>query len=176
MEKITNNKIGDFFMKKNIFIILFLVIIVTLIPKENKEELRIRVIANSDTTYDQNIKMMVVSTLIKNISNFDQKNLVGEVKANLNHLDSEVATVLKTIKYSIDIKQVYFPTKEVNGKIIPGGKYLTLLVVIDKGEGKNWWSLLYPEYHGLSFEDFESNDVEFKFYFIEKLKKSLKMD
>ena len=38
-----------------------------------------------------------------------------------------------------------FPTKEYENVKFPKGKYYALKVVIGKGEGENWWCVLYPQ-------------------------------
>ena len=43
---------------------------------------------------------------------------------------------------------------------MPSGKYMTLLFIIGKGEGKNWWSILYPEFYGINYED--SDEIEYR--------------
>ena len=155
-------------MRKKVFLIVIVIIaIILLIPEENNE-FRIRVIANSDSSADQNEKMAVVSALQKRIAGFDQNDIAGEVIANIDILEADVKRVLRHDNYLLSIKKIKYPAKTINGRVIPGGKYRTLLVVIGKGEGKNWWSLLYPNYHGISFEDAESVDIEYEYYFREK--------
>jgi stage II sporulation protein R len=133
-------------MKKIILIIVCIIGLILLINEQQSDELRIRVIANSDSTSDQLIKQKIVRLIKNKIATFNKDEF-------------------KEIKYTIEIKETTFPTKEVEGRIIPGGVYSTLLVVIGSGVGKNWWSLLYPDYHNISFEDLETGEVEFKFYF-----------
>lgn len=159
-------------MKKFILVIVGLLIIFLIIPKE-KEELRIRVIAASNQLEDQIIKMEVVRSLQNKINEFSKKDIVKEVKENLDELDKTVRIVLKDKKYEISIARVRFPPKEIKGEIIKGGTYQTLLIVIEEGKGKNWWSLLYPDYHHLSFEDLETGDVTIKVYFWESIKNVL---
>lgn len=159
-------------MKKIIIIISIIIGIVILIPKE-AEEFRIRVIANSDSTADQNLKMKVVNALLVEIKDYDKDNIVRDIKNNLNDIDKTVKKVLGNKEYNIDIKKLRFPPKELNGEVIKGGKYMALVIVIEEGKGKNWWSLLSPEF-SKGFEDVETGDVEFKFYFFEELKKSFK--
>lgn len=159
-------------MKKFILVMLVLLFIFLIIPKE-KAELRIRVIAASNEIDDQKIKMEVAQALQKKISEFSKDDIVREVKDNLDELDKTVKMILKNKKYQISITKVRFPPKEIKGEIIKGGTYQTLLIVIEEGKGKNWWSLLYPDYHHLSFEDLETGDVTIKVYFWESIKKVL---
>lgn len=173
MEKNTNNKIGDFFMKKYLGIILLIIAIILIIPNEQKE-IRLRVIANSNSVEDQNLKYQVVDLLLKEIEQLDQNNLEKEIKANLKKFDKLISNKINA-KYTISFKNVYFPPKELKGEVIKGGKYKTLLVVIDSGMGRNWWSILNPEFKAV-FEDEETSDVEFKFFFFEEIKKVLNSD
>ena len=169
---IANNKVGDYMRKKLLLIIIVIIGIILLIPKEN-DEFRIRVIANSNSVSDQNEKMMVVEAIQKRITQLNKSDIINEVINNLAILDNDIQKTLSHHDYSIRITKVRFPPKEINGQVIPGGKYRALLVIIGKGEGKNWWSLLYPDYHGISFEDIDSDEIEYKFYFWEELKKLL---
>ena len=53
---------------------------------------------------------------------------------------------------------------QLDGKLISGGDYLTLLVTIGKGLGNNYWTILYPEYFGYTFEEVYSGEVEIRSY------------
>lgn len=159
--------------KKIIFIIAILIILLMLIPSKN-EEFRVRVIAASDSNQDQSAKYAVVRTIKKEINKLDKENIIFEIERNIDIIES---TIYKTLKkyydnpnYIVKITNENFPPKELEGNVIPGGNYRTLLIVIDDGKGKNWWSLLYPNYFNVSFEDLNSGEVEVKSYFYEKIK------
>lgn len=62
-----------------------------------------------------------------------------------------------------------FPPKSLNDEVIPGGTYESLVITIGRGEGNNYWTLLYPEYYGITFEDINTGEVEIKSYFWELL-------
>jgi len=159
-------------MKKYIYILLIILLIIIIIPK-HEEELRIRVIANSNSRIDQELKMKVVNILLEEINSYDNNNLINEIKNNLCEIDKKIKPTLENNEYELTIKKMRFPPKELNGEVIKGGKYLTLAVIIGKGEGKNWWSLLSPSFRK-GFEDDNCGDVEFKFYLYEEIKKSFK--
>lgn len=148
-------------------IVLLAMLVLNAITK--KDELRIRVIANSDNQYDQAIKYQVVSIVKSVIRANDTKE---EIVAKLDILDEKVSSYLshKNIDYTIDIADIRFPPKELNGQLVPGGIYESLVIIIGEGQGKNWWSLLYPEYFNVTFEDIESGDVILKSYFYDLFK------
>jgi hypothetical protein len=153
------------------FLILLIIFLVIVFLPQESNEFRIRVIAASDSIEDQRQKYLVVKVLQEEIRKYDENDIINEIKDNINLLEAKVYGVLQGRKFSMKISKVSFPTKKIDGEIISGGKYETLLIVIDSGEGKNWWSILYPKYHNISFEDLESGEVEFEFYFFEKIKR-----
>lgn len=173
MVNITNNKIGDIMKKKTILFIFIVIIMIAWMIPSGSDEFRIRVIANSDTSADQYEKMVIVEELNVFIGTLNKEDIVAEIKSHMVEINDILRKYLNYKEYSLSIQKAKFPAKEINGQIIPGGRYETLLIIIGKGEGKNWWSLLYPDYHGLCFEDLQTDDVEYKSYFWEELKKLL---
>ncbi|WP_165477422.1 stage II sporulation protein R, partial [Clostridioides difficile] len=59
--------------------------------------------------------------------------------------------------YSVKVGIQYsnFPTKQYSNIVLPAGEYKALKIIIGKGEGKNWWCVMFPP---LCFVD-ESNGV-----------------
>lgn len=165
-------------MKKWIYILIGVIIFVVIQNKTPEKELRVRVIANSDSVFDQEIKYEVVSELIDTLDGLAIKDdkIEKTIANNMKQIDSKISKVLMengviNQGYKVEITKEKFPTKHLDNKVIPGGKYKTLVVRIGKAEGKNWWSLLYPEFFNCSYEDVNSGEVEFKSYFWDKLKK-----
>lgn len=158
-------------MKKILVILCIVIIAILIIPSEDSE-FRIRVIANSDSVEDQALKMKVVNGILSEIKEYDEENIENEVKDNIDEINKIIKKIVKDEEYSLRVKKVRFPPKELDGEIIRGGKYKALVVVIGEGKGKNWWSILNPDFHK-GFEDVEGGDVEFKFYIFEEIKKGL---
>ena len=157
---------------KKIIIIFVLILLFITIGNNESESLRIRVKANSDSYVDQSIKKEIVKIVVKEIKANDTKE---KVEKKISILKEKINDYLKgKYQLSISIKDEYFPEKSLNGKIIESGYYESLVIEIGEGKGKNWWTLLYPEYFNVSFEDIQSNEVEYRFYLFEKIKKILK--
>ncbi|HHZ11813.1 MAG TPA: hypothetical protein GYA05_03755 [Acholeplasmataceae bacterium] len=154
--------------RKRMLLVLILIILIALFLPRGSKEFRIRVVAASDSTEDQREKHAVVRVLKEEIGKFNRNDIINEVERNIDLLKGKVSEVLQGKEFEMVIAEVRFLAKEYDGKIISGGKYRTLLVVIGEGRGKNWWSILYPEYHGISFEDKE--EIKFEFYFYEKFR------
>ena len=169
-------------MKKKIIIIISIVLLLfILIPKEENKDLRIRVIANSNNPYDQEIKYRVASEAIRILNKIKNDNidLKERILSNIPDIKKQIEVTLKEKNYhdvSLDIYlgEEKFPTKTYNDKIIPGGVYETLVIKIGDAKGSNWWSLLYPEFFELSFEEINSNEVEYRSYIWDNIKKIFK--
>jgi len=156
-------------MKKKGFLIIIILLFIWLVLPEKNENIRVRVIANSDEKIDQIYKNEVVKimkSIIKCDDSYeDVENKMGVLEEELLEYGKE-----KDLKISVEFTKTKFPTKSLNDKVIEGGIFDTVLITIGKGEGKNYWSLLYPEYYGITFEDVESENIEVKFYLYEKIK------
>jgi len=156
-------------MKKWILIILIVFVLFIMFTDSNdSEELRFRVIANSDSFVDQELKYKVVKELQK-------------VNISINNLDiikekAEYIILSNNFNYKVEVsvKPQKFETKYYNKKIIEGGVYKTIVVTIGSGEGKNYWTILYPEYFKVSFEDINTGNVKYDIWIVNKLRELIK--
>lgn len=144
------------------------------------EAIRFRVVANSDSKYDQSIKLKVKTEVEKEL--FDLlKNTKGIEEArktindNLNYIDNKINNLLikenYSLGYELNFGYNYFPEKEFNGVTYEEGMYESLLVTLGKGEGDNWWCVLFPPLCLLEAE--ESDEVEYKLFIQELIEKYL---
>jgi stage II sporulation protein R len=157
-----------FFMKKIIVIILIIFVLFIMFNDSNdSSELRFRVIANSDSIVDQNLKYKVVREL--------QKIKISKKNLDIIKKKAEYIVLSNNFNYKLDvsIKNQSFETKYYNNKIIEGGVYKTIVVTLGKGEGKNYWTILYPEYFNVSFEDINTGNVKYDIWIIKKIKEIL---
>ena len=114
---------------------------------------RLHIIANSDSSDDQNLKLKVrdniidyMNTLTENTSNKDEVISIAS-----NHLNTFIEIALNTIKdngynynVNIEIGNFYFPTKSYSNISFPAGNYDALKIEIGKAIGQNWWCVLFP--------------------------------
>lgn len=153
-------------MKKILFLIIIL-FLCFIIPHKN-DEVRVRIISNSNEQIDIDNKYIVRDALVKIFKNYTFQNTDEFLTNNLNivindlkkELSDDVFCLLK-----ISYKETYFPPKSKNNTFTPPGKYKTLLIEIDNAKGSNWWSVLYPEFFNVNYSDFK--EVEFKWYFFD---------
>lgn len=138
-------------MKKVIVVIMLILTIIFL--SKNDEMIRIRVLANSNSEYDQKVKSEVVDIvkdefkeILKDTRNINDAR--NKINANLDRISSKVDTFLtkSEIKYDskVNFGLNYFPTKEYNKKRYEEGYYESVLITLGKGEGDNWWCILFP--------------------------------
>ena len=136
-----------------------------------KEAIRMRVLANSNSEVDQSVKMEVSKELQKSMYHL-LKNTKGVmqareiIQAHMDDLDTTVSTTLKRLDYDlgyeINYGMNYFPNKEFHGVTYEEGYYESVLVTLGKGEGDNWWCVLFPPICLLEAD--ESDEVEYKFF------------
>ena len=116
--------------------------------------LRLHVIANSDSSYDQSLKLKVRDAILEKAPEMF-KDACGKSdawdisKENLDVLKDIAENELKAngCDYSVNVSlgESFFPTKEYeNGYRLPAGFYDALKVEIGEARGKNWWCILYP--------------------------------
>lgn len=133
-----------------------------------EESIRLRVLANSNSEYDQEIKKEVSYALQNEISNIitledDINSAKLKLKNNLGIIDNRINNVLTSRNYNksynINLGLNYFPEKEFKGVKYKEGYYESLLVTIGEGKGNNWWCVLFPPLCILEAE--ESDEVEY---------------
>ena len=74
---------------------------------------------------------------------------------------------INTIK--VEYKNETYPAKSYNDEFIPSGTYPSIVITIGEGKGKNFWTLLYPDFFKISFDD--NNEIEYRSYIYDKIKK-----
>lgn len=115
--------------------------------------LRLHVIANSDTSVDQNLKLRLRDYILqegKDIFNgsINVENAVEKIEPVLPELEKSAKAFMNQAGFDYDVKislsNEYFTTRTYETVTLPAGKYLALRVVIGSGEGHNWWCVMFP--------------------------------
>ena len=139
--------------------------------------IRVRVIANSNSLYDQSIKMKVkdyieknISTLLLSVTDIDEaRDIINSNISSFNGIDNIFNDNNYNMDYNVNFGNNYFPDKEYKGVIYKEGEYESLVVTIGKGQGDNWWCVLFPPLCLLEGKDNNSSDVEYKSFVKEML-------
>ena len=133
--------------------------------------LRFHVLANSNSSFDQQLKLEVRDVLLHTIydhfeqqkngrsaENGEERNsaaaeptkeeLLSYIKENSGSLKAAAERYLQSrgVSYPVDlrIERCYFPTRQYGSMTFPSGTYDAVRVLMGRGAGRNWWCVLYP--------------------------------
>ena len=138
----------------------FTVLAVTLVVCESdavkirESVLRFHVIANSDSSIDQQNKLAVrdgiadlCSSLFKDSENKSQSMEIA--KSSLKKIEAEAQKILVSrgdnSTVTASVRQRFFPTRHYEGVSLPAGVYDTLDIEIGSASGKNFWCVMFPD-------------------------------
>lgn len=127
---------------------------------------RLHVIANSDSSEDQALKLKIRDSLLNYMndicSNCTTKeeaiSLANENKKKFQQIaEQTISENGYNYPVKINIDNFYFPTKNYGDITLPAGFYDALRVEIGEAKGKNWWCVMFPS---LCFIDVSSGIVD----------------
>lgn len=173
-------------MKKVIIIVALFVGIFYMSHKETeviipKEAIRFRVIANSNSSKDQQNKLIVRDSIQKqmtddltNTKNIEEARIL--IASNLNKYNNLIEKTLQenniNSDFNINYGMNYFPKKVYKGVTYEAGNYESLVITLGDGLGKNWWCVMFPPLCLLEAEETEeTTEVEYKFFIKELIDK-----
>lgn len=115
--------------------------------------LRLHILANSDSEEDQKLKLEVRDAILLESngvlngaeSKIDAINLTSVNLEKFKEVSENVVKKYgKDYPVNVKIEKTYFNTREYENFTLPAGEYDALRVLIGKGEGKNWWCIMFP--------------------------------
>lgn len=114
--------------------------------------LRFHVLANSDSPADQALKLdvrnLLLSRIQKELPSPTREELLAYIRDNRQNLteDAESYMASRGFPYSAQIRteRHYFSTRTYGSLTFPCGFYDSIRVLLGKGDGHNWWCVLYP--------------------------------
>ena len=148
-------------MKKAVTFCLFVlvgVMILNVLPIHGEGEIydsvvRLHVIANSDSTEDQALKLKVrdgvlrvASELVEGCATRDEAEVA--LRGGLDIVEDAARAVVEAEEYeygvSVKLCEEEYPTKNYESVCFPSGCYMSLQVKIGDAVGQNWWCVLFP--------------------------------
>ena len=174
-------------MKKYIYLIIAIIVMGIVYINVNADEvvipdsaIRVRVIANSNSLVDQDMKLRVMeylqtylSPLLVDVSSIEEARDI--INDKLGEINDSVGEILKDnnydMGYSVNFGDNYFPNKEYKGVKYKAGEYESLVVTLGTGGGDNWWCVLFPPLCLLDATDDDSSDIEYKLWVQELIEK-----
>ena len=100
--------------------------------------LRLHVIANSNSEYDQNIKLAVRDEILKVASEVPDKTKIDAI------INKTLAELGADYSGSISVVRKNVPEKEYKSIRLPEGVYTCINVTLGDGKGENWWCVVFP--------------------------------
>ncbi|WP_420828157.1 stage II sporulation protein R [Cytobacillus citreus] len=128
------------------------------------EAIRLRILANSDSEADQELKRRIrdavnaeITEWVEELTSIEETRRL--IRSRLPEIQKIAESVVEKEKLTqavkIDFGKVDFPTKLYGEFLYPAGEYEAILITLGEGKGANWWCVLFPP---LCFLDF-SNGV-----------------
>ena len=170
---------------KRIIPLLLLFMISTFLCSCSKAPLRLHVIANSDSEFDQQIKLKVRDAVLaaskdgvlksENASQA-QEYIVEDLQTILSAANEELKRNGADYTASAEVGLFSFPDKTYGDITYPAGDYSALKISLGDSKGKNWWCVMFPPLClseiGALDEDYSlPEDVEYSSFFAELFEK-----
>lgn len=155
--------------------------------------LRLHVVGASNSAEDQAVKLQVRDAVLGSLEEglrdmTDPQEAWDYVSRMLPQVEAAANRALAAAGFSetvqVSLTEEAFPTREYDTFSLPAGVYKALRVVIGKGEGKNWWCVVFPQLCGAEGEFVETastagldpelarsleGEYELRFWVLEKL-------
>ena len=151
---------------KKIIVFLFALTIIYLSTREEEiviptSSIRYRIIANSNKTKDQMLKLNIkdkinkeIMPLLSNANSIEESREL--IENNIGNIENIVSKY--TNDYTVSYGNNYFPKKIYKGINYDEGEYESLVISLGEGLGDNWWCVLYPP---LCLIEESANDIEY---------------
>ena len=115
--------------------------------------LRLHILANSDSEYDQELKLKVRDSILKVTSKCfagseSLEDAISAAKADISKITAAAQETVNSqgydYKVSAGIEKNYFDNRVYEDFTLPAGVYNSLTVRIGEAKGHNWWCVVFP--------------------------------
>ena len=116
--------------------------------------IRVRIIANSDSKEDQDLKIKIRDDVLNASVNLFEEGCTYEDAFNItnDNLDTLLGVAQNTItqsgyeyKVSLELRDEFFETRIYDSFTLPAGNYKTAVFTVGEGKGENWWCVIFPQ-------------------------------
>ena len=153
------------------------------------DTLRLHIIANSDSDFDQELKLRVRDRVLEYTGGlFAEASGKTEAEALAKYSANDIKAAAEEViaesgadyPVSVEITNMWFETRSYDGFTLPAGDYDAVRIIIGAGEGHNWWCVMYPplclpgaenalQKYGANAKFVEGDGFEIRFAFLEWL-------
>ncbi|KXG75212.1 hypothetical protein AN618_19890 [Fervidicola ferrireducens] len=130
--------------------------------------IRFHVVASGNSPKEQELKLRVRDAVLDALK--DDLSKMENIEETRNYIKSHLKNIEMIAKKEVEesgkdyeVKVFFgkfpFPVKTYGFITLPAGEYEALRIIIGKGEGKNWWCILFPPLcfvditHGIATEE-----------------------
>ena len=139
-----------------LYALLLCTLVLAVLPTEAEAKIyedtvRLHILANSDSEYDQNLKLNIRDDILltyrDTLRNIDRENLscfseyTEEIEEYVNKRLQEYGAPYGA---TVTLSKEWYDTRDYEKFTLPCGTYLSLVVHLGRSEGKNWWCVMYP--------------------------------
>ncbi len=139
-------------------LILALCLLCSFMPTEADMEVydrtvRLHVLANSDSTHDQSVKLMVRDAVLDELRVMledadgaeDAASILSENLDRVRRLcEEKLAELGEPLFVTVCLSEEKYPTRSYGELRLPAGTYQSLRIELGDAVGRNWWCVLYP--------------------------------
>lgn len=117
--------------------------------------LRFHILANSDSSPDQQVKLEVRSLILDYMQEHLQEasgkqETAAYMETHRTEIEHTANAYLQQQGFEYDARleltNCYFPTRVYDRLVVPCGYYDAARIILGKGKGHNWWCVLYPRF------------------------------
>lgn len=148
--------------------LLLLTVMISVFPTEEdykiyEDTLRLHILANSDSREDQDLKIAVRDLILDSfggkLEGIDAIDSAIEITNDMldeieNMANDFIASSGVNYGAKAEISKEWYETRDYGSFTLPRGYYSSLIITLGKGEGQNWWCIMFPP----MCRDFASDD------------------
>lgn len=122
-------------------------------PQGQNDFIRFHVVANSDSPFDQNVKLKVRDKMLEYLSpKLEGISSAGGAREVITSHRTALLAIANQVladsgaDYPADLETgiFAFPVKVYGDMVVPAGQYEAVRVNLGQAAGKNWWCVLFP--------------------------------
>ena len=139
-------------------VLLFSFVIISVLPTEAEagiyeDTLRLHILAASNSEEDQALKLEIRDRILekysKVLSKAESKEEAAEIAGGLlPKIEEDAALWCRELgfdyKVRAEILETWYDRRNYESFSLPCGVYTSLKIIIEDGEGQNWWCVMYP--------------------------------
>ena len=119
---------------------------------QNDDMIRLHIFANSDSCYDQQVKLIVKDAVAEYTADLLAEAETKEetdriLREHLADIDRVADGVAQNYGYNADTQygRFLFSQRRLDDYVMPSGAYQAMRIKLGEGKGHNWFCVLYPE-------------------------------